>query len=259
MRTLVCGDLHTKISILNQIETLVSFYDKIVFLGDYVDEWDTIPDASYNLLWELIDFKRKFPNVVVLLLGNHDISEWQPPFSRFYCSGWNERVHSLVKDVYEKNMDLFQIAYAQDGYLFTHAGVTSTWAKDCKLDLKTAEEWEDTLNDMLRNKRFNENHFNRLASAGFVRGGIGSPSPIWADRQELISRPVAGIGQIVGHTPQKTVNRHIIKNGDGTTHDLWFCDTHSLMPNKRPIGDNSLLEIADGRIRATQLMLSNQA
>ena len=74
---LVVGDLHTKIDIL---EKAISYFDndstieKIIFLGDYVDDWNKPPEASYNLLTRLITFKKAYPDKVILLLGNHDFS-----------------------------------------------------------------------------------------------------------------------------------------------------------------------------------------
>ena len=47
--------------------------DKIIFLGDYLDHY---PDESTyyhdiaNFL-EILDFKKRFPDKVILLIGNH--------------------------------------------------------------------------------------------------------------------------------------------------------------------------------------------
>ena len=72
---LVVGDLHTKFDIL---EKAISYFnddssiERIIFLGDYVDDWNKPPEASYNLLTRLITLKKAYPDKVVLLLGNHD-------------------------------------------------------------------------------------------------------------------------------------------------------------------------------------------
>ena len=255
-KILVCGDLHTKYDIFSKVKELARNYDKVVFLGDYVDEWDAIPEASYNLLWALVDYKKSEPDKVVLLLGNHDLSEWFPPNSLFHCSGRNSKTSTLVKPVYSENASLFQIAYSYKNYLFTHAGLTSQWAKDNKFEIENrddvprASQWAYILNSLLLgNQDFVLGDTIRpLATAGYMRGGIHAPSPLWADEQELKYNPIYGVNQIVGHTPQRTTTQHIVTNGDGTKTELWFCDTHSLMPSKEPIGDSSLLSIEDDTI-----------
>lgn len=242
-KTLVCGDLHTKFNILEKVQKRAENYDKVVFLGDYVDEWDTVPDASYNLLNELITYKKENPDKVVLILGNHDFSEWYgKPFA---CSGFNPTTHTLVSDLLNKdnNWKLFQIAYAQDGVLFTHAGVTKEWWLENLMDCQTAEQIANRFKWILENRHTDdeaERIFFNLAQAGYARGGYGFPSPIWADARELMEDSI-NIEQVVGHTPQPRLQ--IIKSFG---RELTFCDTHSLYPDKSPYGSNELLEIVDG-------------
>ena len=90
--------------------------------------------------------------------------------------------------------------------------------------------------------------FQSLGQAGASRGGWGTPSPLWADEIDLEANSVPKLNQIVGHTPVKTVTEHIVKNGDKTSHKLFFCDTHSLaylpyVGTTFPIGDRTCLEI----------------
>lgn len=51
-------------------------YEKVVFLGDYLDPYGfegiTVEDAIENFN-EIIDFKKKNSEKVVILLGNHKI------------------------------------------------------------------------------------------------------------------------------------------------------------------------------------------
>lgn len=251
-KTLVCGDLHTKYHLLDSIRELGHQFDKVVFLGDYVDEWGTIADANYNLLWGLIDYKEEYPDKVVLLLGNHDLSEWMP--YDFQCSGFNTSTHNLISGIFEEYSKLFQMAYSQDNYLMTHAGLTTDWAKQVGLTADknskdtVALQYATKLNQMFESRLDEASHFTAFAQAGGARGGIGNPSPIWADKAELIARPVPFVNQIVGHTPVSTVHSHEFKNGDGSENHLWFCDTHSLLPDYTPIGDNSVLGLEEDLI-----------
>lgn len=247
-RTLVVGDLHTKLPILEKVIAKANDYDKIIFLGDYVDEWGTSAIFSANLLARLIEFKKTNMDKVVLILGNHCLSEWQGGI--FRCSGYSETTHEAVYTLYQDNEELFRIAYAQDGILFTHAGLTKSWCKDNKIDINlSAQEYANILN-LAMTERYESQYktlFRALASAGPERGGIHSPSPLWADELEL-RKDAVEINQVVGHTPE----RHILII-DNDNYHLAFCDTFSLYPDYSPIGDNHLLEINNKEWKDTPL------
>ena len=83
--------------------------------------------------------------------------------------------------------------------------------------------------------------FNTLSQAGGYRGGFDAPSPIWADRQELIARPLKGLNQIVGHTPVRRIANHTVRNIGNTIFELIFCDTSSTYSDGNPYGDGSFL------------------
>lgn len=250
-RFLVCGDLHTKYDIflkaINKFET--EKFDKIIFLGDYCDDWNASPEASRELLEHLIEFKNKYHNQCILLLGNHDLSEWI--CGDFKCSGFNPITHLIVKDLFDKYSNLFMIAYSYNNLLFTHAGVQNSWLKNIKLldsdlaKMKNADDISFELNEALH-KRNSELKYNKLfkslSTVGAYRGGFESPSPLWADYNELISNSVPKINQVVGHTPVKTITKHIVRRGKEKDL-LYFCDTHSTYTNGENYGDNSFLEI----------------
>lgn len=250
-RFLVCGDLHTKYDIflraINKFET--EKFDKIIFLGDYCDDWNASPESSRELLEHLIEFKNKYPNKCILLLGNHDLSEWFG--GDFKCSGYNSITHLICKDLFDKNENLFQIAYPYKNWLFTHAGVHNSWLKDISLldeefkemkyPYRISAELNLSLSERNNNIKYNR-LFKALNSVGGYRGGFSSPSPVWTDYKELISNPAQHINQVVGHTPVKTIVSHTIKR-ENKKDILYFCDTHSTYTNGENIGDNSFLEL----------------
>lgn len=247
MKILVCGDLHTKVHILDKVAEKVKDYDRIIFLGDYVDEWNKPPKASFEMLNRVLRLKKQFPTKIILLCGNHDLSEWIG--QNFRCSGWNPNTSFFTNELYSRNQELFCVAHTEASILFTHAGVESNWAKENKLKAdgeNIAKELAHELNEAFLFRGYDSRHnhlFNALSTAGPMRGGWHSPSPLWADTTELIASPYPRLTQVVGHTPVKTVQKHEFRNGDGTTNELWFCDTHSLYPDGSNIGDNSFLEI----------------
>lgn len=250
-RHLFVGDLHTKYHILEKVIELGEKYDKVIFLGDYVDDWGAIPEASYNLLNRLIEYKKENPDKVVLLLGNHDLSEW---FSRpFACSGFNPKTHSLVEPLFRNNAKLFDIAYAINGCLCSHAGFTKEWVKKylpAYLDTKEQhpEKLAYIINYCFHNRdnynqpdyEFTSNVFFGLAEAGYMRGGGGVPSPTWADSEELVSDWLP-YTQIVGHTPHYSVTFY-----NRCDREIYFCDTFSTVSDGTPIGDSSLLAMNNG-------------
>ena len=249
-KLLVCGDLHTKFNVLERVKELAKAYDRVIFLGDYVDEWNTVSEASYNILTDLIEYKKANPDKVILLLGNHDLSEWEPDL--FECSGFNNYTHYLVKDLYTDNVELFKVAHHENDLLFSHAGFTTGWVRDLEFlpisvkKPKTAKEFDDLMIKTLLKKTYDKEAkyiWSALGTAGPARGGWHSPSPMWADYSELIANPVPKITQIVGHTPQREIVKHAFKNGDGTSNYLYFCDTHSKYPDGTPYGNGDLLSI----------------
>lgn len=247
-RTLFVGDLHCKYHILERVIELGEKYDKVIFLGDYVDDWFAVPEASYNLLNRLIEYKKSNPKKVVLCLGNHCLSEW---FGRpFVCSGYNPLTSNLVKPLFEQNENLFDIVYANESndYICSHAGFTNSYLRDTlKKNFRSPKQLSEYINRAFHN-RFNyesshqeeyERVFYSLADAGIGRGGANEPSPLWADKSELIHDWWPHI-QIVGHSPVKTITFY---NRDDK--EIYFCDTFSTYRDGSYIGDCSLLTFED--------------
>ena len=66
------GDTHGRGIALQIAKDNIHKVDKIVFIGDYVDSFDISPVIILHNLKEIIEFKKQYPDKVVLLLGNHD-------------------------------------------------------------------------------------------------------------------------------------------------------------------------------------------
>lgn len=234
-KILVCGDLHTKYHIFEYVKSLAFKYDKIIFLGDYVDDWNAPPEASWNLVNSLVEWKKTEPNKVFLLWGNHDLSEYIS--NAFRCAGYNPRTNELVREVFTRNRDLFQVAYSWHDILFTHAGLTNSFAKQIGID-DLEHKSSDIIANELNKLIYIPKDINRLAQIGPARGGISVPSPIWVDKMELIEDYCSDLRQVVGHTPVEQISKFEVGNTS-----LVFCDTFSTKPNGEYIGDGSLLEI----------------
>ena len=48
MKVLAVGDIHTKIWIIDRVREIAENYDKIIFVGDYADDWGKQPMDTIN-------------------------------------------------------------------------------------------------------------------------------------------------------------------------------------------------------------------
>ena len=191
MKILINPDIHGRIFWKYSIEHKGEF-DKIIFLGDYLDAYS--PDLLVNEkdnFKEIIQFKKDNLDKVILLLGNHDCSYINSkilPSSRY-----NPFKAGIYHKLFNDNLDLFQLIYIYDKYLFSHAGVYEEWLKMCDLNL-----------DNLINY-----NLDKLASylnvLDYYRGGYGNVgSCIWADiRDSETEKLLKGYYHIFGHTQLK--------------------------------------------------------
>ncbi|HEY8781210.1 MAG TPA: metallophosphoesterase [Mucilaginibacter sp.] len=196
MKHIIIGDLHGK-DCWKEIN--ISAYDKVVFLGDYVDHWN-LPDLKISQnLEEIIKLKSKHPKKIELLLGNHDVQYLHYP--HFRCSGFRPSMQRSLTWLFDSNKDLFKIAYQKGDHLFTHAGVTNAWyAEFLELPvLQQIRDEHDTIADLL-NKTEQTAGRSLLHRVGSIRGGYGYGGPTWADRKEMIADMLDGYHQVVGHT-----------------------------------------------------------
>jgi 3',5'-cyclic AMP phosphodiesterase CpdA len=196
MKHVFIGDLHGK-DCWREINSRK--YDKIVFLGDYVDHWTASDFSIYRNLQDIIKFKKRNKNKVVLLLGNHDIQYMYYP--KFQCSGFRSTMQMDLSRLFNNNKDCFQVAYQRDNYIFTHAGITNAWYSDfLRLPiLKEIRDDKDTLADLF-NKVDQTAQRYLLHAAGYVRGGYDNGGITWADKKETMTDMLKGYHQVVGHT-----------------------------------------------------------
>jgi predicted phosphodiesterase len=196
MKHLIIGDLHGK-DIWQEID--INRYDKIVFVGDYVDHW-TLPDhLIYENLENVIKLKRHNMEKVELLLGNHDIQYLHYP--QYLCSGFRPGMQRSLSFLFRRNCDIFKVAYQQGNTIISHAGITNKWFSELNYVqvIQQIQEEKDTVADLI-NKTERTKHRWILHQAGSSRGGVGPGGITWADRKELIADMLDGYHQIVGHT-----------------------------------------------------------
>lgn len=233
MKILAVGDLHRKREVVMRILRFAkkNGYKKVVFMGDYADDFfGDYEDTRY--LWDLmINPPKGYKRMVVPLMGNHDFAyAFAPELRAMY--GFNEvqtgfDVNTLrsidipfMKLLSEKLLLQAEI----DGVLYTHAGVTTDWEK------KWLANGAQGMSSVFKSFRLPYMYF------------ADQSSPIWArysDGLETTFYSVSHPKQVFGHTPSKTCTEF----EDG----CWCIDTFSTDRLGRPIGDQSILEIVDGR------------
>lgn len=182
MKIIFVGDLHGK-DCWKSID--ITQYDKVVFIGDYVDDFTiTQPEICENLK-AIIKLQKENPEKVVLLIGNHDaqyITDKAPK-----CSGYNEFWEPIYQEIFDSgNFNYFYNIDKEDGmsYLFSHAGVSNKYAH---------EQAKGKAN---------------MFSVGKARGGSDKVSGIlWADKSETESDYSNGLHQVVGHTKVEGIFR----------------------------------------------------
>ncbi len=105
--------------------------DRIVFIGDYLDTKGERITGKRQVenLHDIMEFKQAKEDKVVLLFGNHDY-HYLPEFCKREYSGFQPGIAPKVKPLFRKNMDLFDMAFAADHILCSHAGVSSEWLND---------------------------------------------------------------------------------------------------------------------------------
>ena len=201
MKLLSISDLHGQ-SVWKEIDD--NGYDRLIFLGDYTDSYMLDDETIYSNLVNIIELKQKYPDKVVLLIGNHDAQYLHYPSYR--CSGFRQLAQPMLSELFDEYVTLFQMAYQQGAYLFTHAGVTNKWL--ARLLVRIGEQKDSITPDydlagLLSDVHNQSIRFrNMLFEVGPHRGGSDPFGGIvWADRSETKTDYLTGFHQIVGHTP----------------------------------------------------------
>ncbi|MDR1582864.1 MAG: metallophosphoesterase [Prevotellaceae bacterium] len=185
---------------------------RYIFLGDYLDPYEKVDNETLiENLMDIIRFKQKHPNEVVLLLGNHDLHYFVEEAA--LCTRFNLALSPDISEIFRTNYHLFKFAYQENKCLFTHAGVIHSWfIEDFKGDITK------NIADQLNN--YTPDQIKPLFQVGFYRGGpVGKVGGIfWADIRELLE-PLQGYTQIVGHNRVDDI-QDFTKNGGR----IIFCD-----------------------------------
>jgi hypothetical protein len=193
-------------------------WDKIVFVGDYVDSFTVPSENILENLKDIILFAKTYPDLVVLLLGNHDI-QYLIPNER--CSGFRAEMAIDLNLLFEENKDLFRMAFLDEfpgtektiKTLWTHAGITHGWWKEFIRDITSTRyrhhEFFKDIDSMKIDEILNLAWKLRVTNLYQVDPASGGTDvwagPLWVRPHILNDFYLEGYDQKVGHTPQSAV------------------------------------------------------
>lgn len=204
-------------------------FDKIIFIGDYCDSFDVSSLEILSNLKDIIEFKKLRKDKVVLLLGNHDVQYFIP---NQICTGYRGELQHDLYDLFQKNIDLFEVAYEYNDYIWTHAGITRGWLEEVK---KVMTDDDFRFADFVKEDnpqspaewvklawKFNVPNFYNIDSTSGGRSRWAGP--IWVRPRMLNNYYLEGYNQVVGHTPQDSIK--VTTNNGGNKNYYVDCLEH---------------------------------
>lgn len=217
-KIIIIGDIHGR-DIWKQIINIENDWDKVIFIGDYLDSYDIPGMKQLENLMDIIEFKKQNLDKVVLLLGNHD-HQYQKFSQNEIYSGYQAGIASQFQFKLDEYKHLFKIAHQEGQYLFSHAGISEEWCND------SFENWniEDIVKRVNELYHYQPFHFNIQPGESHC-GQETYQGPLWIRPKSLMaankkSELKKRFIQIVGHTSYKTIDM-----GKATGGRYYFIDT----------------------------------
>ena len=235
MTALIIPDLHHQVEHADHWLRSQCFA-RAVFLGDFFDDRnDDVGDARRTAYW-LRERMERAPGDV-FLLGNHDAAYLRPERAELYCPGFTKAKAKAIGEILgPPHWDRFQLAWEEQGWLLSHAGFHPAWtgAATAAQILARAQEAMAKLGRGEVDRWLCE---DRSLPGGQVGGG-----PLWTRWSDF--QPMAGINQIVGHTPHETVQ---VRYGP---QSVSYC---------LDVGNGAVAALlADGQVRVLETLASSR-
>ncbi len=231
LKCLIVGDIHGRHEAIYTAyrKFLSEKYDRLIFLGDYADSYDRTNEDIFQCFKEIHSAKENHGERVILLIGNHDAQYLHHPDN--HCSGRRNDIQPHLTYLMNEHKNKYQIAYQVGRYLFTHAGVQQRWRDQNAAGLGIIAHQAEVDDEDIMQLGSLLNHVEQsgrrwiLYDVGMPRGGRDWGGPVWCDQSEIMKSPVIGLHQVVGHTPQKFMNKQTTFNGKSYNNtSVTFCD-----------------------------------
>lgn len=134
-------------------------------------------------------------------------------------SGFQRGSQYAIQDVlYKQGLAHMQMAYASQGFLFTHAGVTKMWCKTNDIIYDDTSEFGAEALAAHINILFQSTPSAFRFRGTDPYGDDITQSPIWVRPMSLMAHSVP-FKQVVGHTSMGKINP------EGIDNQFWFIDT----------------------------------
>ena len=214
MKTVILGDTHGRPH-WKQIVASES-PDRVIFIGDYFDSFDNTEVEQMHNFKEIIDWKQSGQSEVIMLIGNHDY-HYMRGVSQYY-SGYQSGARPAIEQLLDDNKQHLQMAYGMNGFIFSHAGVSSDWLQIHGYDNES--NLIDWINDMWKYK---PNVFGFAGRDPYGDSTISSPIWIRPDSLQQANRDTLRdqFIQVVGHTTQGKIDTE----GKSTGGRYYYIDT----------------------------------
>lgn len=235
----IVPDVHQTTFFIEMVENNINHLDKLVFLGDYVDNWEAEKwwnisiHNPINIVNKVVSYKKKYGDKIELLLGNHCLAYIsQNPISK-KVSGHQHKYDKEIEQVYLDNLEYFKIAVEYESWVISHAGFSKTWVNN-QIDRGWNKE-KISIIDWC-NKMIQKKHFGYFDWTGRIspNGDEVTQTPTWI-RPFSLAKDSYFKNQIVGHS-EAPIAPLFIKNEninlilvDSPKHTAYFeLDTNNL-------------------------------
>ena len=183
-------------------EPAMNYDGEVVFLGDYLDPYSSEGISASQALetfMQIIDFKRRNPERVTLLTGNHELHYYD---TKFRCTRFNYNVFETVHPILTAGdaKDYFSVCRKVGNVIFIHAGILKGWYD---LHAERLATLGSTIDEQLNNLFATDKDPFGEVSHLYRGGGSDFGSPLWADFKEIYYEPepfLPGYIQVIGHT-----------------------------------------------------------
>lgn len=218
MKIVCIGDIHGK-SCWRDIVKQNPTADKIVFIGDYFDCFEDVSTLSQiNNFKAIVELKKSEPNKYVILIGNHDWHYMANFQSRTHYSGYQPYTWPDIRDAIESAKQYLQICYVQDKFVFSHAGISKSWAWKNSIKLDSIEK---SVNELFETDPRAFNFASHIHYDSY--GNHKDNGPLWIRPKALADDNIGGMVQVVGHT--QTANYRPFEIDEFQHKGIILCDT----------------------------------
>lgn len=202
-KILAVADSHGSSIPLTIAERNLDCFDKVIFLGDFLDHEDKEYEEQKENFLKVMKFKKANPEKVKILIGNHDANYIVPELY-----GWQYEHETEIKKMILRNLEYIDLGFMAGKWIFTHAGVSGIWfynqlkndgfnIQDDKVpDIQFSNEFLNQYNDRLHNGDFSILRFTGITGYGDEI----TQNPLWIRPDSLKIAAVSGFNQVVGHT-----------------------------------------------------------